>query len=167
MGHDPENLKEYSHVLKVITTQVFIHLVFYKLSFKHCCLLLCTASCMAFLKSCSTSRGRVSVVSTTLSPTDDDSSDSEDDKSVPSEEALDVILGDVLHLLLGLQRAQVDALPDLLDPAPRGRVLPVTLGHGCCWCCSLLAGLVHPSQFRTRGPHWREYKHRQESHMLP
>lgn len=63
--------------------------------------------------------------------TDDDGSDGEDDEAVPSQEALDVVLGDVLHPLPGPHGAQLYALPDLLHAAPCPRVLPVALGHSC------------------------------------
>lgn len=66
-----------------------------------------------------------------MSLTDNNRSDGKQHKSIFPQEALHIVLADVLHLLLGFEGAQVDALADTLHMATGARVfLPGALGHG-------------------------------------
>lgn len=56
----------------------------------------------------------------------------EEHKGIPPQEGLNVVFGDVLYFLPGLQGAQLDVLTDPLHPAARARVLPGAFGHGRC-----------------------------------
>jgi hypothetical protein len=65
--------------------------------------------------------------------TNNNGSNGEENKGVSRKESLDVILCDVLHALLGPERARLDPILNLLEPA--SALLwgfPVALGHGCC-----------------------------------
>ena len=65
--------------------------------------------------------------------TNNNGSNGEQNEGVSHKESLDVILCDVLHTLLGPERARLDPILDLLQPAPALRWgFPVALGHGSC-----------------------------------